>query len=166
MNSQPVQTARASGARVVPLPVTERRLAAIPDLPSETHGARSATVRLELDAGPEAASTARTAITMLQGLAPRELLDDARLLVSEVVTNAVRHSSAPPGSAVELEVAASADRVRVDVMDQGRGFTPRARTAEQSKGSGWGLHLVELLASRWGVDARPRPRVWFELERT
>ncbi len=165
MSSQPVQTARASGARVVPLPMTERRLAAIPDRPPGAHGARSATVRLELDAGPEAASTARSAITMLEGCAPQELLDDARLLASEVVTNAVRHSGAAAGATVELEVAASADRVRVDVTDEGDGFTPRPRTAYQSKGSGWGLHLVQRLASRWGVDGQPQPRVWFELER-
>jgi len=164
MSSQPVPTARASGATVLPLPLTERRLAAIPDRPTGARGARSATVRLQLDAGPEAAYAARAAIAMLEGCAPRELLDDARLLASEVVTNAVRHAGAPAGSTVELEVAASADRVRVEVVDHGRGFTPRPRSADQSKGSGWGLHLVQRLASRWGVDGQPRPRVWFELE--
>src|SRR5947208_1121409 len=73
-------------------------------LPSAASSARNATVRLELDCGPEAAAAARAAISMLHGCAPRELLDDARLLTSEIATNAVRHSGAPTGSVVDLEV--------------------------------------------------------------
>ncbi|MBV9213797.1 MAG: ATP-binding protein [Actinobacteria bacterium] len=165
MSYQHAQTAHASGATVVRLPLTERRLSALPERPSAGCAARRARVQLQLDAGPEAAAAARAAIAMLEGCAPGELLDDARLLTSEVVTNAVRHSGAPADSAVDLEVAASPDRVRVEVADDGRGFTPRPRSAHQSQGSGWGLHLVERLASRWGVEGQPRPSVWFELER-
>jgi anti-sigma regulatory factor (Ser/Thr protein kinase) len=127
-------------------------------------GARSATVRLQLECGPEAAAAARAAIALLDGCAARELLDDARLLTSEIVTNAVRHSGAPEGSSVDLEVSARKDCVKVEVADHGRGFTPRPRTARQSKGSGWGLHLVERLAADWGVESDPQPRVWFELQ--
>jgi anti-sigma regulatory factor (Ser/Thr protein kinase) len=154
----------ASEARVLSLPVTERRLSALPMPDNGGNGTRSATVRLELECGPEAAASARAAIALLDGCAARELLDDARLLTSEVVTNAVRHSGAPKGSVVDLEVAASKDGVKVEVADQGQGFMPQPRTAGQSKGSGWGLHLVERLATRWGVDSDPQPRVWFELE--
>ena len=146
------------------MPVTERHLSTIPVPQRGTAGARSATIRLQLECGPGAAAAARAAIALLEGCAARELLDDARLLTSEVVTNAVRHSGAPDGSTVDLEVSAGSDRVKVDVADQGHGFKPRPRTARQSKGSGWGLHLVERLASRWGVESDPRPRVWFELE--
>jgi anti-sigma regulatory factor (Ser/Thr protein kinase) len=154
----------ASGARVLSLPVAERPLSAMPTHQNGTTGARSATVRLQLECGPEAAASARAAIALLDGCAAHELLDDARLLTSEVVTNAVRHSGAPDGSVVDLAVAASKDRVKVEVADQGRGFEPQPRAPGQSKGSGWGLHLVERLATRWGVDSDPQPRVWFELE--
>lgn len=163
MSPQQAQTAPAGGARVVPLPVKDRPLTAVPPVPNAASSARNATVRLQLDCGPEAAAAARAAISMLHGCAPRELLDDARLLTSEVVTNAVRHSDAPAGSVVDLEVSASAERVTVEVADEGAGFTPRRRTADQSQGSGWGLHLVERLASDWGVETDPQPRVWFAL---
>lgn len=165
MTSQQVHTAPTGGARVVPLPtVADGEFTALPTPRDATRGARSATVRLQLDCGPEAAAAARAAISMLDGCAPRELLDDARLLTSEVVTNAVRHSGAAEGSVVDVEVAATADHVAVGVSDQGNGFVPRARTKGQSEGSGWGLHLVERLASSWGVEAEPQPRVWFELQ--
>ena len=165
MTSQPAPIARASDATVVPLPLTDRDAGALaPE--GLSRGPRAATIRLQLNCGPAAAAEARAAISMLEGCAPYELLDDARLLVSELVTNAVRHSGAPPGSTVELEVSAQRDRLRVEVADEGNGFVPRPRTADQSKGSGWGLHLVERLADRWGVDRRPRPRVWFELQLT
>jgi len=121
-------------------------------------------LHLAMRPGAEAAGESRRALERLAGAIEDEQLETLRLLVTELVTNAVRHAGAPAGSTVELEVAASADRVRVEVVDHGRGFTPRPRSADQSKGSGWGLHLVQRLASRWGVDGQPRPRVWFELE--
>src|SRR4051794_28739770 len=57
-----------------------------------SHGPR---IELELDIGPDAASEARAALTVLDGRADPAALDDARLLLSEIVTNAVRHSGAP-----------------------------------------------------------------------
>jgi anti-sigma regulatory factor (Ser/Thr protein kinase) len=162
MTSQQAPIARASDGTVVPLPFTERDRALADE--GRESGPRGATIRFQLICGPAAAAEARAVISMLEGCAPRELLDDARLLVSELVTNAVRHSGAPRDSTVELEVSAQRDRVRVEVTDEGDGFVPRPRTADQSKGSGWGLHLVERLATSWGVDPRPRARVWFELQ--
>lgn len=126
--------------------------------------APGATIALELDNGPTAAAEARAAVGVLDGKTDRDLLDDVRLLVSEIVTNAVRHSGSPAGSKVGLRVSATRARVRVEVTDAGVGFEPRPRTADQEKGSGWGLHLVDRLAARWGVDRTRPPRVWFELE--
>ena len=84
-----------------------------------------------------------------------------RLLVSELVTNAVRHvKSTQP---VELAVRIGAGAVRVEVRDAGAGFepgTPRPRGAD----GGFGLFLVERMASRWGVDTQDGTRVWFELD--
>jgi anti-sigma regulatory factor (Ser/Thr protein kinase) len=123
-----------------------------------------ATIELELDPGPSAAAEARAALSLLQGRTDAEALDDVRLLVSELVTNSVRHSAPPAGSKVELTVSATPDIVRVTVTDAGRGFDPTPRSAPRTKAGGWGLHLVDRLADRWGVDRSRGAAVWFELD--
>jgi anti-sigma regulatory factor (Ser/Thr protein kinase) len=86
------------------------------------------------------------------------------LLVSEVVSNAVRHSSAPPDAAIALEARITDGAVRIAVTDAGDGFTPRPRDPERI-GEGYGLYLVEKAASAWGVERDSGTTVWFELER-
>jgi anti-sigma regulatory factor (Ser/Thr protein kinase) len=120
---------------------------------------------LELVGGPEAGLIARHALSSLESRVASELLDDMRLLVTELVTNSVRHSGAGPASKVDLHVSMSSEVVRIEVRDRGNGFAPRPRTDEQDKGSGWGLYLVDRLADRWGVAAAGGiTRVWLELD--
>jgi anti-sigma regulatory factor (Ser/Thr protein kinase) len=85
-----------------------------------------------------------------------------RLLVSELVTNSVRHV---PGSGrpVELAVRIGSRTIRVEVRDGGSGFRP-GKPEPRGADGGFGLFLVERLASRWGVDTRDGTRVWFELD--
>ena len=54
--------------------------------------------------------------------------------------------------------------MRVEVSDGGGGFEPHARTRPRDEPGGWGLHLVDSLADRWGVETGRRTRVWFEIE--
>jgi anti-sigma regulatory factor (Ser/Thr protein kinase) len=128
-------------------------------------GSAGATMRVELEASTTAAAEARAALAALRGRLDGGILEDIRLLVSELVTNSVRHSGADPAARVDLQVTARPRAVRVEVTDSGAGFQPRARTRDQDKGSGWGLHLVERIADRWGVDRQRRTRVWFEIDR-
>lgn len=121
-------------------------------------------MRVELEPSPTAAAEARAALAVLDGRVALAVLDDLRLLVSELVTNSVRHSGASQRAKVALEVAARPDAVRVEVTDAGTGFEPRPRTPDQEQGSGWGLHLVDRIAQRWGVEGKRRTRVWFELD--
>jgi anti-sigma regulatory factor (Ser/Thr protein kinase) len=87
------------------------------------------------------------------------------LLVSELVSNAVIHSDAPDASDILLEAhLLDEGAVRVEVVDQGSGFTSLPRDPTQQEG-GFGLFLVERQSSRWGVDERGGTRVWFELTR-
>jgi anti-sigma regulatory factor (Ser/Thr protein kinase) len=120
-------------------------------------------MHVELDSGPTAAAEARAALTVLDGRVTGEVLDDLRLLVSELVTNSVRHSGAAPTATVELQVVSRPRGVRVEVADCGNGFQPRPRTPGQAVDSGWGLHLVDQIADRWGVENSGRKRVWFEI---
>ena len=95
---------------------------------------------------------------------PASVLDDARLLVSELVGNSMRHARLGPNDTIRVEAEIENGTLRVDVIDGGRGGTPPvAGGIRPSPGaeSGWGLYLVETLATRWGHGAG---RYWFELE--
>jgi anti-sigma regulatory factor (Ser/Thr protein kinase) len=85
-----------------------------------------------------------------------------RLLVSELVTNSIRHVTGS-NRPVELAVRIGARAIRVEVHDGGSGFKPRKPEPRGADG-GFGLFLVERMASRWGVDTQDGTRVWFELD--
>src|SRR5436305_8298128 len=108
-------------------------------------------IEAELESGADAAAEARAAIGVLDGAADPDVLDDVRLLVSEIVTNSVRHAGAPANAKIGLAVSVVDDVVRAEVTDAGRGLQPSPRDAQQLEAGGWGLHLVDRLASRWGV---------------
>ena len=114
---------------------------------------------LELPRNRHAPAIARIALGALAaGFEPR-VVDDARLLLSELVTNSVRHGA---GDAVRIRVQADPSRgLRCEVDDDGAGFIPMAPATDRDVG-GWGLQLIDRLAQRWGVvDASTH--VWFEL---
>jgi anti-sigma regulatory factor (Ser/Thr protein kinase) len=91
-------------------------------------------------------------------------LDDVKLLVSELVTNAVRHPH--DTGRIELEVAIATKRVRVVGSDPGTGFTkPKVGAPPADALGGRGLLIVDRIASRWGVTPGRRTRVWFEVDR-
>jgi len=106
------------------------------------------------------------------GLAPYldpSVAENAELLVSELVTNSVRHAGLPAEASIEFSVRASAETLMVEVADAGRGFDrhapfrPRA-VAGAEAASGWGLFLVDRIADRWGAtEVDGETRVWFEL---
>jgi anti-sigma regulatory factor (Ser/Thr protein kinase) len=128
-------------------------------------GGPGSTLRLRLDPDVEAAGKARQAIERLEERLGRELLQDIHLLVTELVTNSVRHANAAAGEPVDVEVSVRGDHVFLAVEDGGSGFKPQPRSAHSPRDSGWGLHLVERLSSRWGVSGDGRTRVWLELAR-
>jgi anti-sigma regulatory factor (Ser/Thr protein kinase) len=121
-------------------------------------------IQVDLEPGPAAAAEARAALTVLDGRLAADTLDDIRLLVSELVTNSVRHSGATRGASVRLTVASRGRSVRVEVIDAGRGFEPKPRSKPHDEAGGWGLHLVEQIATRWGVTSSRGSRVWFEID--
>jgi anti-sigma regulatory factor (Ser/Thr protein kinase) len=123
------------------------------------------TMRVSLERDPQAPSLAREALAGFiekSQLASTEL-GTLTLLVSELVSNAVLHSDAQPGSGIVLRAhLLEADAVRVEVIDSGSGFTATPRDPGRPHG-GYGLYLVETQATRWGVDQQGGTCVWFEL---
>jgi anti-sigma regulatory factor (Ser/Thr protein kinase) len=122
-------------------------------------------VEHELAVTPEAAAVARHALDDLGDAVPDTKLRDVRLLVSELVTNAVRHANLEAGDIILLVFEVADTAFRVEVHDPGGGFVPTAPAPDPARPSGWGLYLVAELADRWGVDSDESTRVWFELDR-
>ena len=117
------------------------------------------TVEIELSPRPESVAEARGAIgDLLEGL-DRQNRDAVRLIVSELVTNAVRHGPEKP---ISLRVSRHGDSVRGEVSDQGDGTIAISRTAEDYVNGGFGLRLVEAVSRDWGVE-EGSTRVWFEV---
>ena len=120
-------------------------------------------LRMELPVTADAPRTSRHAARQWCddcGLS-QDACDIVLLLLSEIVTNSVRHSSA---GETPIEVAASlvGNTVQVAVRDGGQGFAPRAR--EPGSSGGYGLFLLDAQATRWGTGRHHRSQVWFELD--
>ena len=87
-------------------------------------------------------------------------LDDVKLLITELVTNAVVHGRGRIRARGHLDE----HRVMVEVIDEGKGFERIVRERDFDSIGGRGLNAVEAIASRWGIH-EGTSHVWFELER-
>jgi anti-sigma regulatory factor (Ser/Thr protein kinase) len=123
-----------------------------------------ATIQMGFDRGPWSARQARRAVQdCLNDETPTETMENAALLTSELVTNAVTHSL----SAGEL--VAYYDRLamwlRVEVRDNSPVLPQMQDRFTVGRVGGLGLWLVDTLASRWGTTATATGKtVWFELK--
>jgi serine phosphatase RsbU (regulator of sigma subunit)/anti-sigma regulatory factor (Ser/Thr protein kinase) len=127
-------------------------------------GAPGGSIAVELEPGPECPADARAALSPLVGSLGTQAYSDLRLLVSELVTNSVRHAKRRPGDLVRLQVELADGVLRLKVSDPGEGFG--ASIPEPTSGiGGFGLFLTERLADRWGVDRDGgRTMVWVEMD--
>ena len=108
---------------------------------------------------------ARAAVAAMTSSAPFETRTAVELVVSELVTNCVKHAGLGPDDRIGLVAMRSRPFVRVEVWDGGPGFEPRVPTsASLSRETGWGLYLVDRLADRWGVEIGEGTRVWSEFD--
>ncbi len=91
------------------------------------------------------------------------LVDDVTLVVSELVTNAIRHGRPPDEQDITLTLCVTDKGVCGEVCDHGKG-TPRRVAADDDTEGGRGLAIVDMLAADWGVTDLPDgKRVWFKL---
>ena len=98
-----------------------------------------------------APTEARHALDGLASALPSKVLEDLRLIVTELVANSVKHSGLRQGEPIALRIQASRERVHVEVADVAGGVSPVARhPGVFSDSGGWGLYLVDHLADRWG----------------
>ena len=121
------------------------------------------TVSFSVPGGKRAAGMARRSVLSVQVDLPNSIRHRLALLLSELVTNAIQHGGAGPHESVQVRVASSTEKVRVEVFDPGsNGAPPRDRLDE---GGGYGLLLVDRLADGWGRGATTGGGsiAWFEL---
>ena len=123
---------------------------------------------IELQGGFKAASEVRHLLADLRShVAGEKVYDDLVFMVNELVTNSIRHARIGASGKILLSVQADPGRLRAEVRDDGPGFDETAeRSPTMDEASGWGLYLVERLASRWGVTPHEGGgvSVWFEID--
>src|SRR5262245_5772921 len=121
---------------------------------------------LTLVASPQAASIARSYTRdCLSGL-PQPAIEDALLVVTEFVTNAVLHAHCSPGTELSVVCAVLRGHTRIEVHDPGPCFDPRhPAVSEPGREGGRGLAIVGALARRWGAErSRGGCLAWAELD--
>lgn len=125
-------------------------------------GGMGDTIDAAVAARAEAVAGARAALDGFD--LPADLRRTARLLVSELVTNSIRHTGLTRDDFIRIRGTWSGGVLSVSIREP---QAPQLRTAGAIRpapgaSSGWGLYLVDRLATRWGVD--PKRGYWFELE--
>jgi anti-sigma regulatory factor (Ser/Thr protein kinase) len=117
-------------------------------------------ITAELSRDCDAPGAARRALDAVDHGLDREREYAVKLLISELVSNAVKYGGDGP---VIVEIEATRACVRVEVDDRGPAFIPVRREAALDAPGGWGFVLVDQLASRWGSSVR-NAQVWFEID--
>ena len=120
---------------------------------------------LELGASGHAAADVRAWLDDLGGLRVLgQSAFDARLLVTELVSNSVRHAGVRPSEQIRVNLSLRDSVLRVEVVDPGEGFAMEERRTRRLGPGGRGLLLVDAISSRWGVLGRRPFTTWFEID--
>jgi anti-sigma regulatory factor (Ser/Thr protein kinase) len=118
-------------------------------------------IRVPLTAA--AAASIRHAIAdALAGHVPTRTVADAQLVLSELVTNSVRHAGLDGGTVLRIAASLIGDVLRLEVIDEGSNGVVAVR-APTITGGGFGLNVVEMLSRAWGVERGRSTRVWVEM---
>jgi transcriptional regulator with XRE-family HTH domain len=128
----------------------------------ESNGWEEAELRRSYPATELAPRAAREALAAVVADLPGEHLATGRLLVSELVSNSVRHGPRSGRAKVGIFVGVERNRLRVEVSDES---TDVAELRQAGEDGGYGLLLLDALSSRWGSSRDGNLNVtWFELD--
>ncbi len=128
----------------------------------ERNGERA--VRLRIPAKPEYITLGRLALTGIAQLrdVPDETLADLKLALTEAVSNSVRHAYGADGNGhVEITYELEADRLGIEVADDGEGFDPErppALDGEDLSEGGLGIAIIRTVADELEIESRPGVR--------
>jgi anti-sigma regulatory factor (Ser/Thr protein kinase) len=119
-------------------------------------------IALTLPCAPDAPAAVRDELRHLDGLSC--VLSDVMLVASELVNNAVAHSSGTPQHDLEVRASRGRGRLTVSVRDPGiSGRSAGASPRSDVQVGGWGLQIVEALSERWGEERENGYRVWADI---
>lgn len=112
----------------------------------------------------QAPSSARSALSALESHIGNDRLQSLRLVVTELITNSIRHAGIDERAVIGLDVRLEDGLLRCTVSDSGRGFEkPDVVRPHQDRAGGFGLVILESVSSTWGVERDDLFRVWFEV---
>jgi len=135
--------------------------------PMGSRGAEPEMVEAVLPLDVQAPSAARFVVAdFLRDRLPSRLVETAQLIISELVSNSLRHNSAPHDQALAIRVASDRGTWRLEVEDPGGGGV-LAPDPERSAAGRLGMNLVQSLSECWGVEhaAERGTRAWAYLPR-
>jgi anti-sigma regulatory factor (Ser/Thr protein kinase) len=93
--------------------------------------------------------------------------DDAMLVLSELVSNAVKHAAPLPSGEIAVRWEVRDDLLHIEITDGGAGSRPHASVAALSALGGRGLDIVRSVSAQWGVtEDEDCVTVWAEVPRT
>lgn len=99
---------------------------------------------------------------------PREVVEDAQLILTELLANEIKHGRYDPQDPLICAVRKTPAALRLEVRHSGPPFQMPAKRLDpplRARETGWGLALITRLADRWGVDeARGARQVWAEID--
>lgn len=125
--------------------------------------AEAQTLQFSVNGGIDAAATARYAVTDGLGAdVAQQTIEDVLLVISELVTNAVRHAGADSeGETIEVTVKNTGQAIRIEVVDFAPAAEPQLRRGDDP--GGMGLVVVSGLCPEWGTEQEEgRKTVWAE----
>ena len=112
----------------------------------------------------QAPSSARSALSALEPHVGNDRLQSLRLVVTELITNSIRHAGIDERGVIGLDVRLDEGVLRCTVSDPGRGFEkPDLVRPHQDRPGGFGLVILDSVSSTWGVERDDLFRVWFEV---
>jgi anti-sigma regulatory factor (Ser/Thr protein kinase) len=132
-----------------------------------TDGSIARDLDIAFAVSPDAPARARGEVNawLAHGSSHDSLIDDALLLVSELVSNCVRHARITPDQLLHLTASRGEETLHLELHDAGTGGTVVRRTPQHHDAAGgFGFDLVAQLSSAWGVERdADGTTVWFEL---
>ena len=122
-------------------------------------------VRRSLAPDLDAPAAARRALDGFGGPLEDDVIERSALVVTEVVTNSVKHAALTAAQPIDLYIELLPACLRIEVTDEGSaGFDPVVTLPYPGQDSGRGFWMVDQLTDRWGVDFTRSTRVWCEFD--
>jgi serine/threonine-protein kinase RsbW len=121
------------------------------------------TIRLPFAASTPGIARTRLAAFLTVNRASNEVIDDALIVISEMIANAVSHGVPTSDGTIEISWAINGTLLELSVYDAGKGASLKPIDFDEDSLSGRGLSIINRVADRWWVDMSTGTRVNAEL---